>query len=73
MRRLAVAGMLLLMLSGCRNLVGPFQPKQPERVDDPLFSIPEQERRGRANLALPDESREVAPHSGAALPGTFGR
>jgi hypothetical protein len=73
MRRLFLLG-VLLVLSGCRSTpVGPYQPQSHARVDDPLLSIGEQERNGRANLALPDESKEVAPHSGAALPGTFGR
>jgi len=72
MRRLFLIG-ILFVLSGCRNIVGPLQPQQPQRVDDPLYTIGEQERRGRASLALPDESSKVAPHSGAALPGTFGR
>jgi hypothetical protein len=72
MRRLLILG-TLLVLSGCHNVIGPLQPKKPERVDDPLLTIGEQERRGRANLALPNESAQVAPHSGAALPGTYGR
>ena len=72
MRRLLLMGALCL-LCGCRNIVGPLQPKSPARVDDPLLSISEQERNGRAALPLPDESAKVAPHSGAASLSTYGR
>lgn len=65
MRRLGWLGILLL--AGCQNIVGPFQRPQ-TRVDDPSISIAEQERRARELLALPDESREVAPRSSAVLP-----
>jgi hypothetical protein len=62
MRRLLVLGILLF--AGCQNVAGPFQHRPPERVDDPLFSISEQQQRGRDRLALPDESRSVGPSSG---------
>jgi hypothetical protein len=68
MRRLLLLGILLL--AGCHNVIGPFQPRKPERVDDPLLTINEQQRRGRDRLALPVESPAVAPNSGVApLPG----
>ena len=66
MRSLLLLGVLLT--AGCRNVDGPLSRSQGERVDDPRYSIQEQERRGRANLALPDESRLVGPSSGAARP-----
>jgi hypothetical protein len=74
MRRLILAG-ILLVLAGCKNVSGPLQPKTPARVDDPLLTIPEQERNGRANLALPDQSQQMAPQSGGiTLPrNTYGR
>ncbi len=74
MRRLFLLGVVIL-LSGCHNVIGPLQPKPPERVDDPLLTIGEQERKGRANLPLPVESPTVAPPSAAAIPGTptYGR
>jgi hypothetical protein len=72
MRRLFLVS--VLFLAGCGgNVIGPFQHRPPERVDDPMLTIGEQQRLGRERLALPDESSRVAPHSGAALPGTFGR
>jgi hypothetical protein len=59
MRRLLTLGVLLL--AGCQGVVGPFQAREPQRVDDPRYSIPEQERRARAQLPLPQESRTIAP------------
>jgi hypothetical protein len=71
MRRLCLAGILLL--AGCQNVAGPFSMRKPERVDDPLLSIPEQKARGRERLALPDDSVNVAPRTGVAPPdGPYG-
>lgn len=72
MRRLFLFGALLLM--GCSgNLVGPFAPRPPQRVDDPLLSINEQEKRGRDRLAYPDESpvktQNMAPPTYLSPPG----
>jgi hypothetical protein len=66
MRRLMLVG--LILLAGCRGIVGPFERPQ-VKVDDPRLSIPEQEMLGRHYLSLPDESRLVPP-SGAARPIT---
>lgn len=67
MRRLVLAG--ALVLTGCQSVVGPFGHRKPERVDDPLLSISEQQRRGRANLPLPDTASAAGPASGVYLPG----
>ncbi|MCI0684124.1 MAG: hypothetical protein L0Y71_18605 [Gemmataceae bacterium] len=67
MRRCILIG--LVLLAGCQNVVGPFR-RPSARVDDPRLSISEQEKLGRQFYALPDESPEVAPHSGIARPGT---
>jgi hypothetical protein len=70
MRRLFLVG--LLLLTGCQNIAGPFRrttadgPYDPNRPDNPSFSIAEQERRGRAGWALPDESFLGGPRSGSA-------
>lgn len=71
MRRVFLLGTLLL--AGCQNVIGPFQYRKPERVDDPVYSIPEQKRRGRDRLALPDDSVYVAPPTKVESPGVFGR
>jgi hypothetical protein len=67
MRRILVTGVLLL--AGCRsNVIGPFEHRRPERVDDPTLTIPEQQRRGRDRLALPDDSSTTGPPSGVERP-----
>ena len=62
--------LVLLILAGCENIVGPFRKHAPAKVDDPRLSVPEQEKLGRSYLPLPDESPLVGPHSGVARPGT---
>ncbi len=64
MRRLFILG--LLLLTGCESIRGPLAPRAPQRVDDPRYSIPEQERRGRDRLAVPDESKGIGPQVPAA-------
>ena len=59
MKRLLLVG--VLVLAGCQNILGPFRPREPQRVDDPLLPISEQQRRGRDRYALPEESPKVAP------------
>lgn len=70
MHRLFLIGILLL--TGCKSTTGPFQPRSPARVDDPLLTIGEQQKRGRDRLALPDETG-LAPKTGVATPGVHGR
>ncbi len=69
MRKLYLVG--FLFLAGCQNVVGPFEHRKPERVDDPLLSITEQQRRGRDRLALPDDTG-LAPRTGVVAPGPHG-
>lgn len=71
MRRLFLAGMLFL--TGCHNVIGPFGYRKPERPDDPLLSITEQQRRVRDRLALPDDTPTVAPRTKVEAPGVHGR
>jgi hypothetical protein len=71
MRRFVL--LLALLTAGCHNVSGPFEHRRPERVDDPRLSIGEQEREGRARLALPQESRNVGPNSGVEIPGPIQR
>lgn len=72
MRSFILMGALLL-ITGCQSTVGPFQSRKPERVDDPLLTISEQERRGRDRLALPEESRSVLPRTYSDFLGPNGR
>jgi hypothetical protein len=69
MHRIILAG--VLVLAGCQNVLGPFAPRTPQRVDDPLLTINEQKNRGRDRLALPEESPNVAPPP-FARPGQSG-
>jgi hypothetical protein len=60
MRRIILVG--VVVLAGCADIVGPFKRAQqrPEKVDNPCLTIPEQEKKGRERLALPESAR-VAP------------
>jgi hypothetical protein len=69
MKRLILGG--VLVLAGCQNIAGPFQPRGPGRVDDPLLPIGEQQRRGRDRYALPEDSPNLAPPI-TARPGAPG-
>ena len=66
MRRLVVVG--LVLLGGCRSVIGPFEHRDPQRVDDPRLCIGEQERRARDRLALPEQSVTVAPRTDVNFP-----
>jgi hypothetical protein len=63
MRRITAFALGLLLLAGCEsiNIRRPFQRQTPEKVDDPLLPVSEQQRRGRDRFAYPDESSTVAP------------
>jgi len=71
MRRVFFLSALLLM--GCRSVVGPFEHRKPERVDEPTLPVSEQERRGRDRLPLPQWSPKVAPTDLGLLPGPTAR
>ena len=66
MRKLILAGAVLL--AGCQNIAGPFAARPPGRPDDPSYSIPQQQYRGRDRTPLPDET-SGAPPSGVTIPG----
>jgi hypothetical protein len=72
MRRIVPAAILLL--AGCQDLVGPRQrgPLPPGAVANPCLTIPEQQRRGRSLLALPEASPVVAPPTFAEQPALRG-
>jgi hypothetical protein len=66
MRHILILG--IMCLAGCQSIVGPFESRAPLRVDDPRYSIAEQEKRGRERLGLPDESPQIGPPTGFAYP-----
>lgn len=67
--------LLLLGLVGCTNFRGPLQSQQPVRVDDPLLPTYEQEKLGRAYVALPDDPYAVSDKTGMVTQqkGIYGR
>jgi hypothetical protein len=69
MRYILIAG-ILLALTGCRNVDGPFR-ADTMRVDDPCYTIGEQQRWARAKLSLPEESAWVLPPA-QTRPGAWG-
>ena len=73
MRRLFVICLMVMAgCAGCQSVSGPFQPRKPERVDQPGLPINEQEVRGRDRLALPDDHGLAQP-TGINPPGMIGR
>ncbi len=71
MRRLFLTGVLLA--AGCENVIGPFQARPPQRVDDPRLPIAEQERRGRDRLPLPEDNPNLTPNLYISRPDPEGR
>ena len=73
MRNLTMVAAIALLAAGCKNVIGPFEHRRPQRVDDPCLPIWEQEREARSRLSLPQESRTVGPNSGVEIPGPIQR
>lgn len=65
--RYSLLMVFLFCAAGCQNVIGPFEPRAPMRVDDPRYSIGEQESRGRDRYAIPDSSPLVAPPAGGVF------
>jgi len=63
MRRIVLGGALLL--AGCQGVVGPRERycRGVPPIDDPRLTIAEQEKRSRANVALPDPSWSAGPQT----------
>jgi hypothetical protein len=68
MRRIVLGGALLL--AGCQSVVGPRERycRGVPPLDDPRLTIPEQERRARANLALPASNWAAGPQTYNEVP-----
>ena len=60
--------LLVLVSAGCENLRGPLAPRPKGEVDDPRYSIQEQQIRGRDRIGLPDNTG-VLPGEAGARPG----
>jgi hypothetical protein len=63
MRRIVLGGALLL--AGCQSVVGPRERycRGVPPIDDPRLTIAEQEKRSRANVALPDDRWAAGPQT----------
>ena len=60
----------VLLLTGCQNVVGPFERRSRPgvRVDDPRLTIDEQEKLGRERLPAPENSPAIGPRTYAEPP-----
>jgi hypothetical protein len=76
MRRILLPVIALIgttLLAGCK-VSGPLEHnRNPQRVDDPCISIPEQQTRGRDRMSLPDTSPNIAPQNGMGFLDPHGR
>lgn len=63
---------LILTAGGCQGQRGNLLYRQTGRADDPMYSISEQERRGRERLAVVEDSG-LTPKTFVDRPGTTGR
>lgn len=60
---------ILLLVSGCQGMNGPWVHKQnPVRVDDPHLTIDQQERLGRDRLAIQEMDSNIVPRTYTELP-----
>jgi hypothetical protein len=71
MRNILIGGILLL-LAGCQNVAGPSRAESAIRVDDRTLTIAEQQRFGRDQLAVPEDSSFILPPTGIPRPGVWG-
>lgn len=69
---LGLLGVFGLVSVGCKDFEGPRQVKSEGRPDLPQYTIEEQERRGRARYAIPEDTR-MAPKTFVDRPGPSGR
>jgi hypothetical protein len=70
--RLCLFG-LLLALAGCQSNPGSLGYRKPNRVDDPMLSIGEQQSRGRERYSYIEDDR-LSPKMGVDRPDpTYGR
>ncbi|MCE9567075.1 MAG: hypothetical protein K8U57_34160 [Planctomycetes bacterium] len=72
MRRVLMMVIVLLSSTACTRFAGPLAVRQMDRADAPGYTIEEQEKRGRARLALPDDDRAVGPKTNIDPTGNIG-
>jgi hypothetical protein len=72
--RALIALVMGLAVAGCSSFRGPVETYRTQpKIDDPYLSIPEQEKRGRDRMSMPEFSPNVAPPTGTDFPGPHGR
>ncbi|MFL5327801.1 MAG: hypothetical protein ACJ8C4_02715 [Gemmataceae bacterium] len=64
---------LVLLAAGCQSEKGSLFYRKPDRPDDPMYSIEEQQRRGRERLSTIEDAGDLAPKAYIDRPGTLGR
>ncbi len=85
MRRqlLLVAILVLLASAGCTRFSGPLETRRLGRADPyevgpdaerrPLYTLPEQQLRGRERLAIPEDDFRIGPRTFSDRPSPTGR
>ncbi len=73
MRRKILLAMLFMSSIACTRFAGPLAVRQMDRADAPGYTIAEQEKRGRARLAITEDDRSVGPDVHIDRPSPLGR
>jgi len=73
MRRALLLGVLLFSCVACTRFAGPIAVRQMDRADAPGYTIGEQEKRGRARLAITEDDWAVGPPAYIDRPSPIGR
>ena len=83
MRRLLIPVFLLISSTGCYRFAGPIAVRNmgpadpyaigPDGERRPYYTIPEQERRGRARLAITEDDWAIGPKGYIDRPSPTGR
>jgi hypothetical protein len=56
--RSAILLVMVMCMAGCKGTTGPLANKnRNDRIDDPLLTIDEQQRRGRDRYAIPEDNQ----------------
>ncbi|VTU02690.1 unnamed protein product [Gemmataceae bacterium] len=73
MRRVVIVGLLVMSCAACTRFAGPLAVRQMDRADAPGYTIEEQEKRGRARLAITEDEWAVGPYAYIDRPSPIGR
>jgi hypothetical protein len=73
MRRLLLFVIIGLAGLGCNRFAGPLDVRRMDRADAPGYTIEEQERRGRARLAITEDDYSIGPKTYNDRPSPLGR